>query len=296
MFLRLLFLIFIFPAAWAEPPVQNSVPDSGEVDKMLTSNSLRAMSGSLSKWSLASTWNYNGGNIASPFSANRPNIAGASATTSKSDVDGSLNVKYNYDVHHAFLAGFGLRYITPFQSTPGADYHGDRFDALNPNFIFQYLYNFSGLQAVLQAKVTQWTQSDQTANGYGQQFAIDQETMYTIGKTGLSLAASSILVYNTFTKSDAQLATSQSVYQLQFAPYAEYKINERYNLKTSLNLFMYEHYRAGANFKRDTVTQAFGVGIAFTRDIFLYPNVTFVPMNLSPKITNVGIQLTLNLF
>lgn len=292
--------ILIGTNVWAEtqsqPDNTNKVKGSEKVDQMLTSNSLRAFSGSKSRWSIASVWNYNGGNIPSPFAQNRPNIAGAAATTAKTDVDASLNGKYNWDVKHAILAGFGLRYISPFNSTPGSDYSGKRFDVLNPCFIFQYLYDFAGVQAVLQTKVLQWTQTDQTANGYAQQYSFDQESMYPIKGTGLSLALSTIFNLNTFDKNDDALKGAQSQYQVQIAPYLEFKLNDVFNLKTMLNLFFYDNYRSDSKWNRETVIQSLGVGIAFTRDIFLYPSVSFVPADLSAKLTNVSVQLTLNLF
>lgn len=282
----IIFILLLSPFAFGEQ----------SADDIITSNSLRAMSGSLSKWSFASTWNYSGGNIPSPFAQNRPNIAEAAATTSKTDIDGSVNIKYNFNVNHALMAGFGVRYIAPFSDTPGDDYAGNRFDATNPIFIFQYLYNAFGAQALVQAKVMQWTQTDQMANGYAQQLAVDQETMYPIKGTGLSLALSTVVVYNIFNKNGDDLAASQSQYQIQVGPYAEYKLNDTYNLKTMLNLFFYEHYRSETRWTRDTVIQSIGVGISIARDIFLYPNVSFIPFNLSPQLTNVGVNLTLNLF
>src|ERR1700722_11344398 len=178
-------------AAHAQEPARetpaNSVPGAEKVDQILTSNSLRAMSGSLSRWSLATTWSYNGGNLASPFSQSRPNIANSSATTSDTDLDASLNGKFSFDATHSLLAGFGLRYIAPFNSTPGSDYTAARFDVLNPNAVYQYVYGIHGVQALVQGKLLQWTQADQTANGYAQQMALDQESMYTFDDTGLSL-------------------------------------------------------------------------------------------------------------
>lgn len=268
-----------------------------DVDKLLTSNSLRAMSGSTSLWSISSSWNYNGGNLPSPFNQDRPNISGAAATTSKTDLDGSVMVKYGFAPTQALLSGVGLRYISPFNAKIGEGYDGDRFDVLNPFAIYQYVYNFAGVQAVLQAKALEWTQTDQTANGYAQQYAIDQESMYEVGNTGLSLALSTVAVCNTFNKNDPSLASAQSRYQLQMSPYAEYKINSKLNLKTMLNLFMYENYRSsGSTWVRDKVIQSVGAGYAFTRDIFFYPNISFIPLDIAPTRMTVSLSLTLNLF
>src|SRR5580658_7904513 len=57
----------------------NAIQNSDEIDELITNNNLRAYSGSKSRWSIASTWNYNGGTIGSPLSQDRPNIADTSA-------------------------------------------------------------------------------------------------------------------------------------------------------------------------------------------------------------------------
>jgi hypothetical protein len=38
------------------------------------------------------------------------------------------------------------------------------------------------------------------------------------------------------------------------------------------------------------------VGYSVTRDIFLYPNIQFLPNQVASDMTNVGIQATINVF
>ena len=144
--------------------------------------------------------------------------------------------------------------------------------------------------------------------GYNTQYNIDQENMYEIGKSGVSVGASVWAEYTTFNKSGtfvdpdtnkaADLKTVQANWQLALAPELEYQFTEKLNFRTGIYLWMYEHYRneAATTFYHDTVYQTIGLGWSITRDIFLYPNIQFLPDHFSWKMTNVGLQATINLF
>jgi hypothetical protein len=300
------FLNSISFAAHAEggnpDPTSATVP-SESVDDLLTNNNLRAYSGSTSTWSIASTFNYNGGTIQAPFAEDRPNIANASSTTLKADLDGSISVKYNLNAKHSLLAGFGVRWIAPFSKNGPTNYDGTVYDVMNPYIEYQYIYKWVGIQSVLQVSGTQWTQADQTAIGDAQQLNIDQENAFELGTSGVSLGASIYLQYQWFNKTGAaagfsDVTTQQSVYILSFSPVVEYQLTEKINLRTWLGLWTYEHYVSESNrlaFSRDTVIQSIGVGISVTRNIFLYPNVQFVPDQMISSATNVGLTATINL-
>lgn len=288
----------------------NSVPGAAEVDQMITNNELRALSGSTSRFSIASQFNYNGGTIESPLSQDRPDISAASATTTKSDLDGAISVKYNLNPRNALMAGFGIRWIAPTVPGGPSNYKGTVFDAMNPYVQYQYIYKWLGVQSVLQVEGMQWTQADQTAVGYAQQINIDQENMYEIGKTGLSVGASTWVQYQFFNKSGsygtpgsadyvADVTTLQSQYSFGFTPELEYQLNARFNLRTVVSIATFEHYVADPNalsFDQDTIYESVGVGISVTRDIFLYPNIQFLPGQLEASLTNVGLGATINLF
>jgi hypothetical protein len=274
-----------------------SGPNAEAIDELITNKNLRAYSGSTSRWSIASMWNYNGGTVKEPFSEDRPNISEASATTVKSDLDGNLSSKYNINVKNSLMAGVGMRWIAPLSKGGPKDYEGTRLDVQNPYIQYQYLYNW-GVQSVLQFQVMQWTQADSTAQGYDKQFLLDQENMYEVGDTGLSLGGSVWLQYTTFNKSSPDLWAAQSDYQFGFTPDIEYELTDKLNLRTTFNLWIYEHYknRPGSTFVHDKIYQSVGLGYSVTRDIFIYPNVQFLPARIASNFTNVGLQATINLF
>jgi len=290
---------------------KNYMSGSEEIDDMITNANLRALSGSKSKWSLATQFNYNGGSVGSPLSEDRPNIADTSGTTVKSDLDGSLWLKYNIDVKNSLMLGFGVRWIAPLAKNGPSNYDGTTFDALNPEIQYQRLYKYFGIQAVLQASLMQWTQADQTAVGYAQQFNIDQENMYEFGESGLSIGASTWVQYQTFNKSGSygsasdpdnyisDLATVQSQYAFFVAPVLEYEITDKLTFRTLVGLWQYEHYLSDRNptgLIHDKIYQAIGFGISITRDIYLNPNVQFLPDDIRGDKTNVALNATINVF
>ncbi len=299
------------PSTAASPTPSASPKVIQSADDLLTNNNLRAFSGSLSKWSIASQVEYLGGTLGSPFSQDRPDISNGSGTTAKSDIDGSISVKYNIDVRNSLMLGFGFRWIAPFTFGSVNNYDGDRFDAMNPYLQYQYIYNWLGIQSVLQVQGTQWTQTDFTALGYARALNVDQENVYEIGKTGLSIGMSAWFTYQWFNKTGsygspsnpatyiANVQTVQSQYSFAFAPYLEYQVSDKVNLRTLINCAMYEHYQAISDklsVVHDTVYQSIGVGISVTRDVFLYPNVQFLPGDFVSNETNVGLSATINLF
>jgi hypothetical protein len=46
----------------------------------------------------------------------------------------------------------------------------------------------------------------------------------------------------------------------------------------------------------DQIYQSVGVGVSVTRDIFLYPNIQFLPNQIMASETNVGLTATVNVF
>ena len=259
---------------------------------------------------MASQFNYNGGTVQTPFSQDRPNISDDSGTTVKSDLDGAISVKYNLDTRNSLMVGVGVRWISPL--TPGgpSNYDGTLFDVINPYVQYQYIYRFLGIQAVLQVQDMQWTQTDFTAVGYVNQPSFDQEFVYAVPGTRLSIGCSLNGQYEWFNKSGAygnpsspnyvaDVATVQSVYQLDFEPYAEFQLTDRVNLRTLVDLWDIEHYASSPNkltFVHDKVFQEIGVGVKITRDVFLYPNMQFIPDQLRASQTNVGLTATANVF
>jgi hypothetical protein len=279
-------------------PNSNVVPGAASVDDLITNNNLRALSGSTSRWSIASSFTYDGGTLANPFAEGRPNIAGASATSTDTDLNGQLNIKYNINLQNSILVGFGIRKMAPFvTSGPTSQFYnqgGKDMDMFDPSVTYQYIYKMGAIQSVLQVGATEYTRQDivsSTGGNLDKNVSLDQENIYEVGKTGISLGGSIGIGGN----SANDPTQDYSRYQYWFSPYLEYKISEKVNFRTVANLWTYEIYTS-EGLIHDTVTQSVGFGFSVTRDIFLYPNVQFLPDHVVAGLTNVGMSATVNLF
>lgn len=288
---------------------QNKTPGQ-DIDEVITNNKMRAESGSKSRWSISSDLSYNGGSIEKPLAEDRPNIAGATGTTDKASLVGSVATKVNLNSKHSLAAGIGLRWITPFAVNGPRNYNGDRFDADNPYLTYQYLYRWSGIQSVLQVTPTVYTNSNLKRLGYEAGVTVSQNNIYEVGTTGLSVGLFTAIQGSAYSKNGsvgqpgeedyvANVQEEQSDYLFNIDPYLEYQLNDRFNLRAVGNIWNYEHIRAekrADTFQWDKVFVSVGVGVSVTRDIFLYPNLQFLPDNVRSDLTNIALNANLNVF
>jgi hypothetical protein len=87
-------------------------------------------------------------------------------------------------------------------------------------------------------------------------------------------------------------------YGIGFYPFVEYAFNDMFSFRTVFRPADFTHMRNddAGTFERSMYTQSLGLGIAVTRDIYLYPNMQFAPENLQPALTNVGLSTSINVF
>lgn len=281
-----------------------------DTDQVVTNRLMRTQSGSKSKWSLNAALNYQGSTVERPLAAGRPNITGGVDVNAKAALSGTVDVKYGLNSLQSLRAGTGIRWVTPLEKQLPKDYRGDRIDADNPYLQYQHLLRWSGIQTNAQVAASWITQENLRALGYQSNLEVSFNNAYEVGKTGLTFGLLTIVGYSTFDKTSApsrapsgqtineSLLSNQSEFELKVYPFAEYVLNKTFNIRTVSWLFSYEHTRAdGAwTFKRTTVGQSVGLGIAPFRDVYLYPNVQFVPSDLRADRTNVGLTAYLNVF
>jgi len=274
-----------------------------DVDEVITNSLLRASSGSKSRWSIATAFNFNGGSLQSPLSEDRPNVAASTGTIPKSNLQGPLSIKYGITPRSSLLLSMGMRWIAPFSSSGPHDFEGQRFDADNPYLTYQYLYKWLGIQSQFQVQAIGFTNSDLLAKGYVGQLLIDQENMYEVGETGISVGASTWVALQAFNKTGPvgeleDVRTDQSDYSFGIQPCIEYEINDRFNLRGVTSLWVFEHTRdmVPNSYFQDKVYQSFGVGITITRDVYLFPNISFLPDDIRADKTNVGLNTNINIF
>lgn len=280
----------------------------GDIDQEITNARMRAESGSKSKFSLSSFIAYTGGPLDKPLSENRPNLAGTPETQTITSADIGLDGRYRWTKNDSLTLGISAGLYTPFQ--------GDVDGSENQLNIFDPVVGYSRVGKV---GVFQTTFSVSADAGTSQEsrnvdklsnVGASYNALYTF-QNGLTLG-SSVAVSRYFYDSDpgavnkAETARpgfyggdTRTEWTAAIYPYAEYAFNDMLSARTVFGYFNWKHlygdddrYRLLQTF----VYQSVGVGISVTRDIYLYPNIQFVPDNIRDDFTNVALSATINMF
>lgn len=277
-----------------------------DVDETLTNNKLRAETGSKSRFSIATAFNYDGGSLNKPLASDRPNIQGVTGATTVADLNGTINAKYNITQKDSILVGGGLRWVTPLQgSQRPKNYDGQMFDVYDPSVNYQRIYKIGNVQSYFQVGPTFYTRTNLTGEGYIANLGIYNVNAYDIGTSGVTIGLESgaslgfykpPAAYNGMSADDVR--DDESDYNGFLYPYLEYQITDKISFRTVSFLLSYEHTRLHPmnTFRQDKVIQSAGIGFSVTRDVFLYPNIQFVPDQLRPEDTNVGLSANINIF
>ena len=274
-----------------------------EADQLITNRRLRADAGSLSKWSVSMFFDYKGGSLDAPTKAERPNIVnGADALTLQS-LTGEVGVRYRLTPRDSLTLSTGLFMTTPFHDSIDTDNAAlkknfdDNHQKLNisdPSIKYVHLAQLYGIQSVSLVKPTLITNNQQHKAGYQASLLLSQTFMKDVGKTGFSYGVGlQSLIYN-FHNDNKNLSSSVTgVY-----PAAEYVINDTLNLRTVFGWQVYEQFRRqdSDTFTKRKVYQSVGMGISVTRDVFLYPNIQFIPSDIRSDRTNLAISANINVF
>lgn len=274
--------------------------ESTDADQVITNRKMRAEAGSKSKFSLASSLEYSAGSLEKPISSTRPNIRGATGTTDVSRLGGSVGMKYALSSTEAVRLSIGLRWITPFMDMPDG-YNGSRFDADNPVLNYQKIFRWlGGVQTVLQTGPTIYTASNLRDNGFLLNWNLALNNAYELGKSGFSVGMLTQGGFSQFSRDERDgrsLRGIQSDYYFGAYPFLEYVINDTFNVRTISGLFVYEHLRnepSAFTFLKNKVYQSVGLGVSITRDVFLYPNIQFIPGDIRAENTNVALAANIN--
>jgi len=277
----------------------------GNIDEEITNARMRAESGSKSKWSLSSSLGYTGGSVSRPFGKDRPNIVGEVGQQTRTSGDIGLDARYRWSKTQSLTVGtlFGL--MTPF--------HGDMDKNENQMNVFDPSMNYN-----LVGKVGEFQTNGYIGVSAGtsqESKGIDRQGRATISGTalrafqnGLTMGLSADLTYSKYDTdpgANADVASAsyggdqRTEWNLGLYPFMEYTINDMLSARTVFGYFNWQHLYGDTNRYRllqTYVYQSIGVGISVARDIYLYPNVQFVPDNIRSDFTNVAMSATLNIF
>jgi hypothetical protein len=289
------------------PDAQNPNNLPSDIDAEITNAKMRAESGSKSTWSIKANINYDGGNLEAPFGPNRPNYAGISSQDNNTDISGTVAVAYRWKKADTFRAGTGVLLVTPFQNT-WEDVENSRgvrkSNIYNPYLEYSKAMKLRGYQNIFDMSFTYYSRSAYQDAGYVGYYDVNHTALYKIEKSGWELGLNGDINY-TFFKDAAvpsdtlqNSETGRSDYTIALYPFGEYAFNDRYSFRTVFRFLTFDHYRSdpGATLVRELYTQSLGLGIAVTRDIYLYPNMQFAPEHFSAGLTNVGLSTTINIF
>ena len=268
-----------------------SPSDKDSIDNEITNARMRADAGSQSRNSMSLSLGYKGGSVKSPFDAQRPNLSGDPSTETSAAMSGSISARHRFNPRTSATLGAGISALEPF--------HGvEEFSIDNPALGLNRTYRVGPFQTMTSVSATlgtseSWKNANQTHS-----FAISQTMMSQIGNSGFTAGASVQVVTNHFSDSATGPGDARTDWRIGFYPQLEYTINDRLSARTVFGYFNYYSFRGTdrTDFKNVVVYQSVGIGISITRDIYLYPNVQFIPDDLSVDNTNVAMSATINLF
>lgn len=286
----------------------DAVPKTGEadVDEVITNRKLRAETGSKNVFSFSTALEYAGGTIKDPGSKMRPNITGALGTQDAARLSGTVGVKYKISTMQSLALDIGVGVDAPFHSDQES--FGERSSANNPSLSYQVLSKVAGIQSVTQVAASAYTSSFLQKVGYQAGLTLVQTMAYDFGGSNFTIGGLVELNANSFFKDASTVVTvgeetgpvgkRQGDFRAGLYPFAEYVINDRLNVRTISGLWAYDHSRAQSEFwtwNKNAIYQSVGLGISVTRDLYLYPNVQFMPENIKDERTNVALSMNLNL-
>lgn len=282
--------------------------DRMDTDQEITNKKLRAELGSKSKWSIKSLISYQGGSVEKPLAEDRPDYRSVSSARPDTYTYMNLAVKYRATDRDNINFGTGITVFKLFHrtareaSTKKGDEKSDgNFNISNPYVEYNRPYKVGDWQMASSAILTAYTESYDTdvKKGLGT-LGIGQTIIQDFGK----LSAGVVLSLGAYVYTDTEdtymsspgRRTGKPEYLLGVYPTAEYSFTDKLSLRTVFGYFNYDKRKTSNSFARQVSYQSLGLGVSVTRDMYLYPNVQFVPDDIRADRTNVGLTANINVF
>lgn len=287
------------------PGVNNQVKKKeGEedIDQVVTNRMQRASVGKKSKYSFSFNGQYLGGTITSPGAATRPNIMAAVDTQDDPRLTGALAARYRFTPLQTLSLSIGVGIDKPFHGDDNQSF-GDRSSLNDPSLTYSVVSKLGGFVSTTSVSATYWDNAFNRAAGYRMQYGIQEVIMTDFGGSRFTLGTSANILTNTFDidrtsfNNRGLVGPQQTDFRAGIFPFMEVVLNDTLNFRTLLG-FMAQRVRSEANFWTWRELRRYsssGIGISITKDIFLYPNVQFIPEDMRPENTNVALNATINL-
>ena len=223
---------------------------------------MRAESGSKSKWSGSAAVYYLGSSLATPLGNERPNTYN-DPTPPPVALAGSVSLRYRMSKNHSLQFGTGYGFDSPWKEA--------KSNVSDPYLEYNFVGNLSGVQNIFQVQGTYITDNTYRSWGMLGQADVTNISMYDFGGSRWTLGLILSATARTFEGGNAAL---QRDYEFGAAVPVEYAINDTVQLRTVFRPWSAIHNKEKETFtfRSRRWTQSFGVAVAVTRDINLYPN------------------------
>ena len=297
--------------------VQKKDETKKDIDEEITNARMRATLGSKSKFSFKSALSYSGGSLEKPADRIRPNYRSGANRPALTAMGGSIGVNYRMTERDSLSFGTGISIQNPFHGDLSeakfADPRGgetvQRVEVSTPYVEYSRAYKVGGMQMISGVSYAHYTTQDATSSTVGANalgnLSLDQTILADLGESNWSGGVSLSFDTSFYKGGLSQFMKDEGARQDDFGygifPFAEYAFNDKFSFRTVFGYFQMIHYNDQKGANRSAVTalrpyQSMGIGMAVTRDIYLYPNVQFLPLDMRSDLTNVGLSANLNLF
>ena len=288
---------------------RENAPVQEDIDSEITNAKMRADSGSKSKHSLSAGLGYSGGTLEDVFGKKRPKLSPSAGTPDYTSLSGSINYRYRLSQQESLTAGVAVGWVAPghdLNSQEDKENGVEKTQLTDPGLAYSRSFKAGQVQNSTSLSFTKNTdkqvvESEKTNFGLG----VSHTAIIDVGPAGLQLGLSADAGYTNYSsyvpgedkKTGAAAATPEIEYEVGLFPFVEYAFNDRYNFRTVFRgTSFYSRRDNHDTFTRSPGTQSMGIGIAATRDIFLYPNIQWVWEDTRSEKTNVALSASMNFF
>ena len=287
--------LLIASNSWANEEKDNKEQNI-DIDKEVINPRLRAISGSKSKWSLTFTLDYNGGTLVNPFGQVRPDIYGNPENETLTSLSGSFSGRYRFDEKNSVLLGIGMAWLSPLRDDN--DPANGQFSMVNPGVGYSRVERIGIFQIVSGADYVHGTSQSYQEQNLTAFFALSTTLLTNFDNSRFNLGLS-LSFTNYFYSDDPVSEDKRTSYAIGLFPFFEFEITKVYYFRTVFGYMNYEQLRGEddqsvTSMNTAPLYQSVGIGIAISRDIYIYPNIQFLPKDMSTANTNFAISATIN--
>jgi hypothetical protein len=215
-----------------------------------------------------------------------------------------LSSRYRWSKNDSVTLGTQFGFVTPFQ---GRVSKNDAINVNDPNLGYSRVGKMGQWQTVSTIAYAYGTSISSRAVDETHQFGAAYNVMRPVWGR-LSVGGSASLGYNFFSSGAGTLNSQVSNsyghdkridYAVGVFPTAEYAFTDKLQARTVFGYFNWKHMYGDVNSYRllqTYVYQSVGIGWSIVRDVYLYPNVQFLPGNMRSDFTNVSLSASINVF